>query len=76
MQKNIAHLIKHANFQFKEGYPAVFSWKNRLLLTNIYQFERIHRTSLIKAEKVLNTPITKFCNDDDINVIGAELMAY
>ena len=37
------------------------------------QFARIHTSSLIKIEKTLNRPITKFYNSDDINMIGAEL---
>ena len=37
------------------------------------QFARIHTSSLIKIEKTLNRPITKFYNDDDVNVIVAEL---
>ena len=34
---------------------------------------RIHASSLIKIEKILNRPITKFYNSDDVNVIPAEL---
>ena len=37
------------------------------------QFARIHTSSLIKTEKILNRPITKFYNSDDVNVIAAEL---
>ena len=37
------------------------------------QFARIHSSSLIKIEKILNRHITKFCNSDDVNVIAAEL---
>ena len=37
------------------------------------QFARIHTSSLIKIEKTLNRPITKFYNGDDVNVITAEL---
>ena len=37
------------------------------------QFARIHTSSLIKIEKILNRPITKFYNSDDVNVIAAEL---
>ena len=37
------------------------------------QFARIHTSSLIKIEKTLNRPITKFYNGDDVNVIAAEL---
>ena len=37
------------------------------------QFARIHTSSLMKIEKTLNRPITKFYNDDDVNVIVAEL---
>ena len=41
--------------------------------TVIFQFARIHTSSLIKIEKILNRPITKFYNSDDVNVIAAEL---
>ena len=34
---------------------------------------RIHASSLINIEKILNIPITKFYNGDDVNVIAAEL---
>ena len=37
------------------------------------QSARIHTSSLIKIEKILNRPITKFYNSDDVNVIAAEL---
>ena len=37
------------------------------------QFAIIHTSSLINIEKILNRPITKFYNSDDINVIAAEL---
>ena len=37
------------------------------------QFARIHTSSLVKTEKTLNRPITKFYNGDDVNVITAEL---
>ena len=37
------------------------------------QFARIHTSSLINIEKILNRPITKFYNGDDVNVIEAEL---
>ena len=37
------------------------------------QFARIHTSSLINIEKILNRPITKFYNSDDVNVIAAEL---
>ena len=36
------------------------------------QFARIHTSSLIKIEKILNRPITKFYNGDDVNKIAAE----
>ena len=39
----------------------------------ITQFARIHTSSLIKIEKILNRPITKFYNSDDVNMIAAEL---
>ena len=37
------------------------------------QFARIHTSSLIKIEKILNRSITKFNNRDDGNVIAAVL---
>ena len=37
------------------------------------QFARIHTSSLIKTEKILNRPITKFQNRYDVNVVAAEL---
>ena len=37
------------------------------------QFERVHTSSLIKIEKALNRPITKFYNGHGVNVIAAEL---
>ena len=37
------------------------------------QFARIYTSSLIKTEKILNSPITKFYNSGDVNVIAAEL---
>ena len=37
------------------------------------QFGRIHTSSLINVEKILNRPITKFYNRDDVNVIAVEL---
>ena len=39
------------------------------------QFARIHTSSFINIEKILNRPITKFYNSDDVNVIAAELRA-
>ena len=42
-------------------------------INSIVQFARIHTSSLIKIEKILNRPITKFCNSDDVNVIAGEL---
>ena len=38
-----------------------------------FQFARIHTSSLIKIEKILNRPTTKFYNGDDANVIEEEL---
>ena len=37
------------------------------------QFAKIHTVSLINTEKILNRPITKFYNSDDMNVIVVEL---
>ena len=39
----------------------------------LFQFTRIHTSSLIKIKKTLNKPITKFYNGDDVNVIPEEL---
>ena len=36
------------------------------------QFTRIHTSTLINIEKILNRPVTKFYNDDDLNMIVAE----
>ena len=36
------------------------------------QFVRIHISSLINIEKILNRSFSKFCNSDDVNVIAAE----
>ena len=44
-----------------------------VIMKIIIQFARIHTSSLIKIEKILNRPITKFYNSDDVNVIAAEL---
>ena len=38
-----------------------------------YQFARIHRSSLINTDKILNRHITKFYNGDNVNVFAAEL---
>ena len=43
------------------------------ILREDIQFTRIHTSSLINTEKIYNTPITKFYNGDDINMIAAEL---
>ena len=40
---------------------------------SIDQFARIHTSSLINIEKILNRPITEFYNGDDVNMIAAEL---
>ena len=37
------------------------------------QFARIHKSSLINFEKILNRSITKFYNSGDVNVVAAEL---
>ena len=37
------------------------------------QFTRIHTSSLINIEKILNRPTTKFYNGDDVNMTVAEL---
>ena len=39
----------------------------------VVQSARIHTSSLINIEKILNRPITKFYNTDDVNVIAEEL---
>ena len=46
---------------------------NISLTESFIQFARIHTSSLINIEKILNRPITKFYNSDDVNVIAAEL---
>ena len=37
------------------------------------QFTKIHTSSPIDIEKILNRTITKFYNSDDVNVIAPEL---
>ena len=44
-----------------------------LISKKLRMFARIHTSSRIKIEKILNRPITKFYNSDDVNVIAAEL---
>ena len=39
----------------------------------LFQFARIHTSSLISTEKITNRPITNFYNGNDVNVIAAEL---
>ena len=50
----------------------------QLLQTSVClsQLARIHRSSLINIKKILNGPITKFYNCDDVNVIATELRLY
>ena len=43
------------------------------LQTRTKQFAIIHIRSLINIEKILNRPIAKFYNSDDVNMIAAEL---
>ena len=54
----------------KTTYSLVFALQYHSLLK---QFARIQASSLINVEKILNRPITKFYNGDDVNVIAAEL---
>ena len=42
-------------------------------LKNPEQFARIHTSSLINIEKILNRPITKFYKSDDVTGIAGEL---
>ena len=58
--------ISTAKIYIARFYPA-------LIDPHKVQFARIHISSLINIEKILNRPITKFCNGDDVNVIAAEL---
>ena len=46
---------------------------NTLFKRKTNQFTRIHTNSLINIEKILNRPVTKFYNRDDVNMIAAEL---
>ena len=39
----------------------------------LFQFVRIHTSSFSHIEKILNRPLTKFYNNDDLSVIAAEL---
>ena len=62
--KSAANNLKHGLY---------FCCFNDISVNAISQFARIHTSSLIKIEKILNRPITKFYNSDDVNVIAAEL---
>ena len=44
-----------------------------ILLNSITQFAKTHTSSFMHIEKILNRPINKFYNGDDVNVIAAEL---
>ena len=37
------------------------------------QFAKIQKSSLFNIEKILNRPITKFYNDDEVNAVVLEL---
>ena len=74
----------NGNLEIKQTFltPAPKKFRNFYLLTAVnsaksmhvsVQFARIHTSSLINIEKILNEPITKFCNGNGINVIAAEL---
>ena len=66
----------NADFLFKLVLIGNSLKKSYVPYTNVcrsFQFARIHTSSLIKFEKILNRPITKFYNSDDVNVIAAEL---
>ena len=69
--------MKYLNIKFKPNLKNQLSLQvlsnNVILLRTFTQFARIHTSSLIKTEKTLNRPITKFYNGDDVNVIAAEL---
>ena len=41
------------------------------ILNHVIQFARIHTSSLVNIENILN--ITEFYNGDDVNVFAAEL---
>ena len=47
------------------------TWHRRLFQSN--RFTKIHRSSFRKIEKILNRPITKLYNSDDVNATTAEL---
>ena len=54
--------------------PNAFTSEGQLLICQLLiQFARIHTSSLINIEKILNRPIVNFYKSDDINVIAAEL---
>ena len=44
-----------------------------MFLKEQVQFARVHTSSLINIENILNRPITRFYNSVDVNVIAAEL---
>ena len=59
--------MSYINQKLRAGLQTVLN------LCPTLQFARIHTSSLIKIEKILNRPITKFYNSDDVNVIAGEL---
>ena len=67
----IPHFLakKSGKIYFIEHSQQHIDLSHRLML----QFARIHASSLINIEKILNRPITKFYNRDDVNLIAVEL---
>ena len=55
----------------RKGFPI-----SKLRTHFMGQFARIHTSSAINNEKILNRPNTKFYNSDGVNVIAAELPFY
>ena len=47
--------------------------ERRRVIAAFVQFARIHTSSLINSENILNRAITKFYNSGDVNKTAAEL---
>ena len=51
---------------------SLFNLENPYKWSLVYSIWRIDTNSLINTEKILNKPITKFYNSDDVNLIAGE----
>ena len=63
----------YKDVQDKKDWHLYLSLCYMLTVIATFQFSRIHTSSLINIEKILNRPITKFYNSDDVNLIAVEL---